>query len=167
MTQKTITEKDMFLQSFHRECDTTLKLLKAFPATHADFKPHEKSRTAKELAWTFTMEQGFTDAALKRQLDFSKPRPQPPATLAEAIAAFERARRGTADLVTKTSEEELNATVPFPVGPGRMADLRGLDVLWSILMDQVHHRGQLSVYLRMVGAKVPSIYGPTADEPWM
>jgi len=40
-------------------------------------------------------------------------------------------------------------------------------VLWSVLMDQVHHRGQLSVYLRLVGAKVPSIYGPTADETWM
>jgi uncharacterized damage-inducible protein DinB len=54
----------------------------------------------------------------------------------------------------------------FPVGPKKMGDMRRIDVLWSSLMDQVHHRGQLSVYLRLVGAKVPSIYGPTADEPW-
>ncbi len=39
--------------------------------------------------------------------------------------------------------------------------------LWMLLCDQIHHRGQFSIYLRMAGGKVPSIYGPTADEPWM
>ena len=48
-----------------------------------------------------------------------------------------------------------------------MADCPVSEVLWLMLMDSVHHRGQLSVYLRMVGGKVPSIYGPSADEPWM
>jgi uncharacterized damage-inducible protein DinB len=42
-----------------------------------------------------------------------------------------------------------------------------IQVAWMILSDQIHHRGQFSVYLRMAGGKVPSIYGPTADEPWM
>jgi uncharacterized damage-inducible protein DinB len=41
-----------------------------------------------------------------------------------------------------------------------------MDVLWYLLNDQIHHRGQFSVYLRMAGAKVPSIYGPSKDEPW-
>ena len=50
MTQRTATEKDMFLQTFQRECQTTLKVLKAYPANKADLKPHEKSRTAKDLA---------------------------------------------------------------------------------------------------------------------
>jgi uncharacterized damage-inducible protein DinB len=40
------------------------------------------------------------------------------------------------------------------------------DILWIMLMDSIHHRGQLSVYVRMAGGKVPSIYGPSADEPW-
>lgn len=53
------------------------------------------------------------------------------------------------------------------VAPKKMADLRKMDVLWMTVMDMVHHRGQFSVYLRLVSAKVPSIYGPTADEPWM
>jgi uncharacterized damage-inducible protein DinB len=56
--------------------------------------------------------------------------------------------------------------VKAPVGPGKMGDLRKVDVLWSTLQDQIHHRGQFSVYLRMAGGKVPSIYGPTADESW-
>jgi uncharacterized damage-inducible protein DinB len=47
-----------------------------------------------------------------------------------------------------------------------MGDVRRLDFLWQILMDMVHHRGQFTVYSRIAGAKVPSIYGPSADEPW-
>jgi uncharacterized damage-inducible protein DinB len=48
-----------------------------------------------------------------------------------------------------------------------MADVRKADMLWMMLSDSIHHRGQFSIYLRLVGAKVPSIYGPSADEPWM
>lgn len=51
--------------------------------------------------------------------------------------------------------------------PKQMGDFRKADVLWMMMMDAVHHRGQFSVYLRMAGGKVPSIYGPSADEPWM
>jgi uncharacterized damage-inducible protein DinB len=167
MLQKTPTEKEMFLQSFQHECETTLKILKAYPANKADFKPHEKSRSARELAWTFVMEQGILDGALKGKVDFSQPMPKPPADYSAVIAAFENACRQTTTNITKAGADELNQTMQFPVGPGKMGDMRRADVMWGALMDQVHHRGQFSVYLRMAGAKVPSIYGPSADEPWM
>jgi uncharacterized damage-inducible protein DinB len=168
MAQKQmVTEKDMFLQTFERECQTTLKLLKAYPAGKGDYKPHEKSRSARELAWIFVVEQAFADMALKGKLDFSQPMPKPPANYADVITAFEKASRDTRANVAKASEDDLGKTVQFPIGPGKMGDFRAQDVLWTTLMDQVHHRGQLSVYLRLAGAKVPSIYGPTADEPWM
>ena len=167
MSQKIATEKDMFLQTFQRECQTTLKLLKAYPSNKGDYKPHEKSRSAKELAWVFVMEQGVADGALKGHIDFSRPMPAAPGGYGDIIAAFENACRETTAKVSRASEEDLNRTVQFPVAPGKMGDLRRMDVLWTSLMDQVHHRGQLSVYLRLAGAKVPSIYGPTADEPWM
>jgi uncharacterized damage-inducible protein DinB len=48
-----------------------------------------------------------------------------------------------------------------------MGDVRRMDVRWLMLMDGVRHRGPLSVYLRMADGTVPSIYGPSADEPWM
>jgi uncharacterized damage-inducible protein DinB len=167
MTQKTATEKDMFLQSFQRECQTTLKLLKAYPANKGDFKPAEKSKSAKDLAWVFVLEHGMIEGAVKGQMDFSKPMPPAPASYGDVIAAFEKTCAETAGRVTKASEEDLNRTIQFPIGPGKMGDLRRMDVLWTALMDQIHHRGQLSVYMRIVGAKVPSIYGPSADEPWM
>jgi uncharacterized damage-inducible protein DinB len=47
-----------------------------------------------------------------------------------------------------------------------MGDVPKVAFLWFILHDQIHHRGQFSVYLRIAGGKVPSIYGPSADEPW-
>jgi len=64
------------------------------------------------------------------------------------------------------SSSELNKTVKFPVGPKKMADLRKLDVLWFVLTDQIYHRGQLSIYIRLAGGKMPSIYRPSADKPW-
>jgi uncharacterized damage-inducible protein DinB len=169
MTQNTATEKDMFLQTFERECQITTKILKAYPANKADFRPAEKSRTAKELAATFIGEQGIADRAIKGTLDFSKMgnMPKTEGSFSDVITAFENASRETLATVSRASEDDLNKSVQFPVGPGKLGDFRRMDVLWMTLMDQVHHRGQLSIYLRLVGAKVPSIYGPTADETWM
>lgn len=167
MTEKTMSEKDQFIMTFQRESGTTLKLLRAYPADKGDYQPHPKSRTAKQLAWTFVMEQGVLDMALKGKVDFSQPMPPPPASYGECVAAFEGACKETIARVSKASDGDLSRTVQFPVGPGKMGDFRAADVMWSTLMDQIHHRGQLSVYVRMVGGKVPSIYGPTADETWM
>lgn len=167
MAQQTATEKDMFVQQLQREAQTTVKVLRALPADKANYKPHEKSRTAKELAWTFAMEQGVVDMALKGKIDFSQPTPPPPADYSAAIAAFESSVKDTVAKVTSTSESDLNRIIQFPIGPGKMGDFRVIDVLWTTLMDQVHHRGQFSVYLRLAGGKVPSIYGPTADETWL
>jgi uncharacterized damage-inducible protein DinB len=138
----------------------------AYPPQKADFKPHERSRTARELAWQFVLEQQFADAALTGELDFSRTPPKPPASYDEIVAAFEKACRDTATRVSNAGEQDLNLPIQFPLGPGTMGELRRIDVLWTLVMDQVHHRGQFSVYLRLAGAKVPSIYGPTADEPW-
>ena len=167
MTPKTMTEKDTFLQQFRRESEITTRLLKAYPANKSDLQPAEKSRSAKELGWVFVMEQGLADMALKGKVDFSQPMPPAPAGYGEIITAFEKTSAETAQKITAASDETLNRTVQFPIGPGKLGDFRTIDVLWTVLMDQIHHRGQFSVYLRLAGAKVPSIYGPTADETWM
>ncbi len=166
MVQRTATEKDMFLDAYEREGLTTLKLLRAFPPHKADFKPHERSRSARELAWTFVHEQRVATAMLEGDFDFTRPVSEPPADFNEIITGFEKAVRDTLATVGKVSEQDLNGVVRFPLGPGTTGEIRRLDVLWNLLLDQVHHRGQFSVYLRLAGAKVPSIYGPTADEPW-
>ncbi|MGH7595911.1 MAG: DinB family protein [bacterium] len=162
-----MTEKEMYLQSWEREFQTTLKVLKAYPADKLDFKPHERSRSARELAWTFVEELAFIGMVVKGQLEMGGQKPKPPATMKEILAAFESSQKEMAGKVKSLSEADYNSMIKFPIGPKQMGDFRKADVLWMIMMDQVHHRGQFSVYLRMAGGKVPSIYGPTADEPWM
>jgi uncharacterized damage-inducible protein DinB len=162
-----MSEKEMLLGMWEREFPTTLKVLKAFPASKGDFKPHERSTSAKELAWTFvTEEQVGIAGALAGAIDFSKA-PPPPATLAEAISGYEKSHSEMVAKFKAASDATLNRTVKFPVGPNKLGDLRTMDVIWGMVLDSIHHRGQFSVYLRMAGGKVPSIYGPSADEPWM
>ena len=167
MPEKTMTEKEMFLQTWDNEYLTTLKLLRAYPPAKADFKPAEKSRTAKELAWMFVNQEQVLDGCIKGQIDFSVGSRPTPANFSDVISAFEKGHREMLDKVKKWPEEDFNRTTAFPVGPKQVAEVRKGQICWTMLMDAVHHRGQLSVYLRMVGAKVPSIYGPSADEPWM
>jgi uncharacterized damage-inducible protein DinB len=167
MPQQTTTEKDSFLQAFQQEVQITTRLLKAFPADKGNFRPHDRSRTANELTWTFVGEQAIAAQALQGKIDFAAAKPAPPTAFTDTVAAFEKAARDTITTVTKATDTQLNAMVKFPVGPGKTADMRAIDVLWATVRDQIHHRGQMSVYVRLAGGKVPSIYGPTADEPWM
>jgi uncharacterized damage-inducible protein DinB len=170
MVERTITPKEMLLKEWEAEYQTTLKLLKAYPADRADFKPAEKSKTAKELAYIFVSEEELIGLVIDGTLDFSKMGPQHPSTtmtFRDVIAAYERAHRDIAGKLNAWRDEDLDSTIKFPTGPRRMEDLPKSDICWFMLKDEIHHRGQLSVYLRLVGAKVPSIYGPTADEPWM
>lgn len=152
--------------TFERETATTLKVLNAYPVEQSELRPHERAKTARELAWMFTLEQGLASAALRDRLDLSGGFPAAPATMAEVIAAFEGSRRELIDLLRNGPAELLDGTVRFFTGPGQMGDIPKSDFLWFLLHDQIHHRGQFSVYLRMAGGKVPSIYGPSADEPW-
>jgi uncharacterized damage-inducible protein DinB len=161
-----MTEKEQYLNAVAREFSTTVKVLKAFPAARADLKPHSKSKSARELAWNFVSEEKACHTALDGAVDFPK-MPAPAPTIAEVISTYEQAHSALLDRLNRASDADLNKTVKFFVGPKQMGDLRAMDLLWMMLMDSVHHRGQFSVYLRMADGKVPSIYGPTADEPWM
>jgi hypothetical protein len=120
-------------------------------------------RSAREIAALFIGEQAVADMAMNGNVDFSA-EPSPPASIDAIITTFEVLFRKNIERVRSLSEDAYNSTVMFPTGPGTGAQLRTADVLWLTLYDMVHHRGQLSVYLRLAGGKVPSIYGPSADE---
>jgi uncharacterized damage-inducible protein DinB len=161
------TEKEQFIQTWEREFHTTVKVMKAYPADKLDLKPAEKSKSARDLLFVFANEQHFLSQILDGALDFTSQPPKPPATLEEIVSATEK---GSAVLMEKLNgmpDTSFEKNVAFPVAPRTMSDVRKMDLLWMMLMDSIHHRGQLSVYIRLAGGKVPSIYGPTADEPWM
>jgi uncharacterized damage-inducible protein DinB len=158
--------KQQYLDMFKNESKTTLKIMKCYPSDKPDFKPADRSSSALALMWTFAVEQSVVDAALKGTLKMGGGFPKPPATIGEVIAAYEKGVKDVENTLANTPESRLHEKVTFFTGPKQMGEVPVLDLMWFMLMDSVHHRGQLSVYVRMQGGKVPSIYGPSADEPW-
>lgn len=166
----TATAKRNFLETYEREHQTTMRLLNAYPADKADFRPHPKCKTAKELAWVFVVERGLGTHVLKDQvmemMKSGSSAGPPPATWREVLDELETAHTEFATFFTGLSEQDLEKTSKFFTAPRTMGDVNRMEFAWFLLHDQIHHRGQFSIYLRMVDAKVPSIYGPSGDEPW-
>jgi uncharacterized damage-inducible protein DinB len=163
------TPKAQFLREFDREHATTVRVLRAYPADKLDLQPHPRCRTARELGWVFVVERGLGMAVYENRLAelMAGEMPQPPESWDELLSALEQANRQFRDMIAATPDAELENKVTFFTGPQQMGEMTRLDWLWFLLHDEIHHRGQFSIYLRMADGTVPSIYGPTADEPWM
>lgn len=151
----------MFLNVKEREYQTTVRVLKAFPADKLSFKPHEKSKSAGELAYNFALEERVNTDALNGKIDFSVYDNKVPATMGEILTLLEKNHKASMDAIKSASEEQTNQIVDFAG-----MKIRAMDVFGFMMMDSIHHRGQFSVYIRLAGGLVPSIYGPSADEPW-
>jgi len=156
------------LSSFEREHGTTMRVLSALPKEKSEMRPAEKCKTARELAWMFVLEQGALEKGMTTGFDWSKPPafPPPPEAYGEVLATFEKGHGRVMEAMRKLTDADLTRPVQFFTGPGKIGDVPMHSFLWLMLKDQVHHRGQFSIYLRIADAKVPSIYGPTADERW-
>ena len=167
MAQPMPSPKEQFLDGFTKEHATTMKVLRAVPAAQGDFRPHPRSQSARELAWTFVMEQALLSAAMTDTLKLTGAFPKAEGEFASIVDKFDSDFKALVELIKKTPDSRFNdGTVNFFVAPKTMGDIPVPAFCWFILCDQIHHRGQLSVYVRMAGGKVPSIYGPSADEPW-
>ena len=154
-----------FLKTWEREFETTLRVFSNYPSDRLEYRPHEKSKTARELMWTIAYEEAeFVNGCLQGSITFSDQKP--PKTKEALIREYKKQHAASVKKVQKAGEELFSRTIKFFVAKGKMGDVKVGGLLWTLLHDQIHHRGQLSVYLRLVGAKVPSIYGPSADEPW-
>jgi len=159
--------RQALLDSFRRESATTLKILRAFPPDNAELRPHPTSNSAQQIAWTFAIENALIEAALLNQLRMPPAFPAMPNAWDECVDAYEQGAQRVMALLESARDEEMNDLVPFMTGPRQFGDVSKLFLCTLMLNDSIHHRGQLSVYLRMSGGKVPSIYGPSRDEPWM
>jgi len=162
------TAKEQFLRAFAEESERTMRVLRASPAEKSELRPHPKCKTARELAWMFVLERGLGTVVMNNGFASTPPGALPPAPehWGDVLTAFEKANVDFRHLVSGLSEAQLTETVKFFEGPGKLGDWPRIRFLWFLLSDEIHHRGQLSIYLRMADAKVPSIYGPSGDEPW-
>jgi uncharacterized damage-inducible protein DinB len=158
--------KQQFLDVFRRESATTRRVLNSVPDAQGEFKPSPNNKTAREIAAIFSLGQGGIAAALTDNWQWPPQFPAAPATYAEVVANFEATNQAVLQALENTPESRLLETVTFFTAPKTMGPIPVIELMWFMLLDSIHHRGQLTVYLRMMGAKVPSIYGPSADEPW-
>lgn len=146
------------------ELPAFLRVLKALPQGRLDYRPDPKARTAAELASVLVAEE----AALVALLDTGTiqwKEEAPSRSVEEIVAAFERNAAAVDERLARLDDAGWEKKGRFLMeGSPAWEDTVG-QFLWGFLFDAVHHRGQLSTYLRPMGGKVPSIYGPSADDP--
>jgi len=160
---------DALLPEFDREMGLTRRVLERVPDGQFAWQPHPTSMTLGRLAehlaelthWTaVTLNQSSIDMAAGRPEGYRSP-----ATTAAALAMFDAgAASGRAALVGKT-DAELQAPWTLLAGGKEVFTMPKAGVMRAFVLNHVvHHRGQMTVYLRMLGVPIPSLYGPSADE---
>jgi uncharacterized damage-inducible protein DinB len=158
---------DAILEELTREAETTRRVLERVPDEKLSWRPHEKSKSLGELAWhVATIPRRIASMARGEQADVTKfPAAPMPATSAGIVEAFAKNVAEARELLSKLDDESLSKKFVMRRGEIKMFSRPKLEFLRTVMLNHsYHHRGQLSVYLRLVGVPVPPIYGPTADE---
>lgn len=174
MTVDTATIKltDLFLDELEREASSTRRTLERVPEGRNNWKPHPKSMEIGYLAaLVATMPSWIVSMVKQDELDLTSPEAASFKASAdwrkreELIASLEAAVAQAREAMENTNDEHLLKTWRLKVGGNVVAEgLRHIMIRESVFSHLAHHRGQLTVYLRLNDAAVPAIYGPSADE---
>jgi len=159
------TFREYYQECLEAETPKFIRVLNAVPADQAGYRPHPRSTSASDLVWLLASElQDACELVDRGEVSYvSRPAPAVP----ESVAAYQRNIEALQKRVATLNDAAWDKKVRFLV-EGNVAWETSLgDRLFGFLFDAIHHRGQLSTYLRPMGAKVPSIYGPSADDPGM
>jgi uncharacterized damage-inducible protein DinB len=155
--------KEFFLKHWQAEAKATREVIGRIPEDRSNYRADPKARTALELAWLIVREEAIlVDGFERGALEWSEV--SPPAKVSEIIGKYD----GAHDAITKRLQAipvaRWEEKLPMMFNGQEVMRETGSEMAWGFLLDQIHHRGQLSTYLRPMGAKVPAIYGPSADE---
>ena len=151
-------ERTLFTGFWTRESSTTRNVLARIPEG-SDYRPDPKSRTAQDIAWQIVCEEKMLIDALESGKAEWVPAPTPP-TMKAVLEAYEQQSAGMEKRWQALPADRWDGPIEF-FGSQRSAS----SIAWGFLFDIIHHRGQLTTYLRPMGSTVPQVYGPTADEP--
>lgn len=155
-----MTQKEFFIKNREREHKTTVRVLEHFPLDQASFQPHSRSQSALELFKTLVYEERLIDHIAHDEVKKFNPQElNLPNDLKKLIEEYKHWFSISQAAISELTEEQFMTRIDLFNGP-----VTREDACWLMLLDSIHHRGQLSVYIRMAGGKVPSIYGPSADE---
>ena len=153
-----MSDKALFTGFWIKESKTTRNVLARIPEG-SQYRPDPKSRTAQDIAWQILCEEIMLIDALESGKAAWSPAPTPE-SMKTILETYEKQRASIAQRLTSLPDARWDGTLDF-FGTQRPAS----PMAWSFLFDIVHHRGQITTYLRPMGSTVPQIYGPSADEP--
>ncbi len=156
-------QKALFMKFWEKEATATRKVISRIPQEKSDYKPDPKSRNAREIAWLIVREEiVLGDGLEKGVLNWEEI--STPATVTEILETYDKHHDEVTRKLQRIEPAKWDKRVPFMWQGQEVMNETGYDNAWGFLLDQIHHRGQLSTYLRPMGSKVPAIYGPSADE---
>ncbi len=166
-----MTIRDLFLAQLEREAASTRKAVQRVPEGQNGFKPHERSMELGYLAALVAGMPGWIAFMIEREeLDLDQPesegfRTKPLATRAELLGSLDAGIERSRKALEATTDEHLLTQWAFKMG-GRVVQQqpRHLMIADAVFSHLAHHRGQLTVYLRLAASTVPALYGPSADE---
>jgi uncharacterized damage-inducible protein DinB len=161
---------DLFVAELDREVKRSRRALELVPADKRGFKPHEKSMEFGPLAdmvamiptwFSMIIQQDELDVAPKDGQRTERPQPK---TAAEYIAVLEKSAGEAKAALRETTEAHLQTHWKLLAGGKVVIDAPRHEMLRDTFNHWAHHRGQMTVYLRLMGSKVPALYGPSADD---
>ncbi|HEY1305660.1 MAG TPA: DinB family protein [Vicinamibacterales bacterium] len=155
--------REYYTQCLKSEIPTFVKVMKAVPPDQADYKPHPRSTSSGALLWLLATELDDACTLIERGEVNYVERPGP--GIAASIAAYQKHAAALEAQLATLDDAKWDGKARLMMNGQILWEAALGDMLFGFLLDAIHHRGQLSSYLRPMGAKVPSIYGPSADEP--
>ena len=160
---------DLLIADLDRELPITKRVLEVVPAGRDDWKPHPKSMALGRLAGLVAlMPSWLTMMVAQEEFDVAPPAgttsPFPMPAHAELAAAVEKGFAGARSAIAGTTDDHLLKAWRLKAGGAVVLEGTRLSMMRDALMHLSHHRGQLTVYLRLNDVPVPSVYGPTADD---
>lgn len=162
-----MTIAESLLKEFDQEMATTRRLLERVPSAKAEWKPHDKSFPLGHLAQLVSGMPGWlTNVVTETELDLTKGGKYSFETTETLLAAFDKNVRDARAAIANTADEAFAVEWSLKMGPKTLFTDTRRAVVRQTINHLVHHRGQLTVYLRLLDVPIPSIYGPTADEGW-
>jgi uncharacterized damage-inducible protein DinB len=166
MEENSMKLTDLFLAELEREAPLTRRTLERVPDGRYDWKPHEKSMTLGYLAELVARLPSWPVFMIKQdELELTKQKPQPLRTSRELVQALDEGVAEAREALASTTDEHLMKPWRLLVAGNVVSEQPRYIMLRDAVFNHLaHHRGQLTVYLRLNDVPVPSIYGPSADD---
>ena len=154
--------REFFSQLCSSEYPKSLGVLQAMPADRLDYRPHGVCRSAKELVEHLIGHEGDLVELVQTGSIHHRNR-VPFGTMDEAMTYYRREHEALESALPRLDDTRWEQVGKFMVGDHTLMEAPCHQLAFMMLLDAIHHRGQLSTYIRPMGGKVPAIYGPSAD----